>query len=160
MEKCISCKTEEGVNDWYITDGEVSYKLSQAKYRLENAFCNSCHRNFSTVQLNHLLLLHYFDTHGVKNDQNKTPWSLLLNEDFTPVLEDVVKILEAGANKYSKDNWKGLETKRLENALLRHVLTYMSGEKLDQETGKAHLIHALTNILFLEWKRNESSSNP
>lgn len=88
-----------------------------------------------------------------KHDQNKTQWSLLLNEDFNPLLEDVVKILELGANKYSKDNWKGLDTERLENAMLRHVLAYMSGERLDKETNKAHLLHALTNILFIEWQR-------
>ena len=62
------------------------------------------------------------------------------------------RVLTLGAEKYSVGNWKKCEdTKRYEDALLRHILAYMDGEECDPETGESHLHHASCNLMFLSW---------
>ena len=159
MHKCIMCNSNVGVYNWCIYSTEVENKLPIKNYVLQNAFCDDCHSTYSVTKLDYKLLDHYFSLNAIKYDNDKVQWTLLLNPDFKKSLEDVVSILQSGANKYSKDNWKGLDTERLENAMLRHVLAYMSGEVLDRETNKSHLLHALTNILFIEWQRNNETNS-
>lgn len=88
----------------------------------------------------------------VKADNGKTQWSLLpFNE-----LEQVVKVLELGVKKYSKDNWKKCDNpERYKDALMRHVVAYVKGDKVDNESGLSHLAHAVCNCLFLMWEDNE-----
>ena len=84
----------------------------------------------------------------VKADSAKTDWSLLPME----AVEDIVKVLEFGAKKYSANNWRtgtGFSYKRILNSLLRHIFAYMRGEDLDPESGLSHLAHAGCNIIFL-----------
>lgn len=82
----------------------------------------------------------------VKADNGKLQWSLMPFEQ----LEDVVKVLMNGAKKYSVDNWKKCDdTKRYEDALLRHVVAYVKGDKVDLEDNISHLAHAVCNCLFL-----------
>ncbi len=82
----------------------------------------------------------------IKADKGKTEWTLLPFEQ----LEDVAKVLMAGAEKYSPDNWKKCnDTKRYKDALMRHVVSYIIGKKTDKESGKPHLAHAICNCLFL-----------
>lgn len=86
-----------------------------------------------------------------KNDEGKLEWSLLPFEQ----LEDVVRVLMNGAEKYSRDNWKKCDdVNRYKDALMRHVVSYIEGEKFDK--GKDgdnlhHLAHAICNCLFLLW---------
>lgn len=82
----------------------------------------------------------------IKADKGKTEWTLLPFEQ----LEDVAKVLMVGAEKYSPDNWKKCDDiKRYKDALMRHVVSYISGDKTDKESGKSHLAHAVCNCLFL-----------
>lgn len=82
----------------------------------------------------------------VKADNGKLQWSLMPFEQ----LEDVVKVLMNGAKKYSVDNWKKCDdTKRYEDALMRHVVAYIKGDKVDSEDSISHLAHAVCNCLFL-----------
>lgn len=84
---------------------------------------------------------------AIKLDTNKLRWSLLPYDS----LEEVVKVLEFGAIKYAPDNWKqgkGLGTLRVLNSCLRHLFSYLNGEKIDPETGLSHLAHATCNLLF------------
>lgn len=84
----------------------------------------------------------------VKKDSGKLKWSLLPFEE----LKDVVRVLMHGAEKYSVDNWKKCDdTTRYKDALMRHVVAYVSGEKTDEEFGLSHLAHAMCNCLFLMW---------
>jgi len=90
-------------------------------------------------------------TEFTKNDSGKLQWSLLPFEQ----MEDVVRVLMNGAEKYSRDNWQKCDdTNRYVDALLRHVIAYKNGQKND--TGKdgdglPHLAHAVCNCLFLMW---------
>ena len=84
----------------------------------------------------------------VKRDSGKLRWSLMPFEE----LEDVVKVLMHGAEKYSPDNWKKCDDiTRYKDALMRHAVAYVSGDKIDPEFGLSHLAHAICNCLFLMW---------
>lgn len=89
---------------------------------------------------------------GQKFDSDKLDWTLLPWKE----VEQVLEILEFGAKKYSKDNWQKVESSRYEKAAMRHLISYVTGEKNDQETGKSHLAHLVCNALFLMWNDNNS----
>lgn len=101
--------------------------------------------------------LKYATTHlegdFVKKDWGKLQWSLMPFEE----LKDVVKVLMRGAEKYSPDNWKKCDdVTRYKDALMRHVVAYVSGDKIDSEFGLSHLAHAVCNCLFLMWFDNHA----
>lgn len=87
---------------------------------------------------------------GLKYDSDKLRWDLLPID----TIEDVVKILTFGANKYGPDNWQGLDNfeDRYYGALMRHITAWRKGEKMDEESGLSHLAHAMCNLVFLLWK--------
>ena len=84
---------------------------------------------------------------GIKFDDGKFEWSLLPFK----ALESVVAVMMYGARKYSPDNWKKVQNpiKRYTDAMLRHVISYCRGEKIDSESGKSHLAHAVCCALFI-----------
>ena len=84
---------------------------------------------------------------GIKFDGGKPQWSLLPFK----ALKEVVDVLTYGAKKYAPDNWKKVPNakQRYIDAGFRHFTAYASGEKLDSETGKSHLAHALCCLLYL-----------
>ena len=88
-------------------------------------------------------------TEGIKYDASKPRWSLI------PIgtMEEVVKVLEYGANKYSPDNWKKVPQMEIRyyDAAMRHIDAYWKGEYLDEESGQPHLAHAVCCLLFLMW---------
>lgn len=86
---------------------------------------------------------------GKKFDQGKRRKSLIP----PGVLNEVMDVLEAGALKYSKDNWKNVEDPltRYYDACDRHIESWWGGEVADPETGKSHLAHAICCLLFLLW---------
>lgn len=66
-------------------------------------------------------------------------------------LLDLGDILSLGATKYGPDNWKNCEdAQRYYAATLRHLFQYKSGQKLDDESGKSHLLHAAASLMFYE----------
>lgn len=86
-------------------------------------------------------------TEGRKYDTGKPDYTLLPWD----AVEEIVKVLDFGARKYARDNWKhveGAETRYLA-AALRHITAHARGEKDDPETGVSHLAHAGCCILFL-----------
>ena len=84
---------------------------------------------------------------GQKFDTDKIRMDLI---PFGP-LEEIAKVLSAGAVKYSPDNWKVVPNAipRYEAAMLRHISAYKRGEVLDPETGLPHLAHAGCCLMFL-----------
>lgn len=62
----------------------------------------------------------------------------------------VAAIREYGTSKYhDPENWKRVEPQRCRDAAYRHWLAYLSGEKVDEESGLPHLWHLACNIAFL-----------
>lgn len=80
---------------------------------------------------------------GGKPDYTLLPWD---------AVEEVVKVLDYGAKKYARDNWKHVddaETRYLA-AAFRHLSAYAQGNEVDDETGLSHLAHAACCLLFLQ----------
>ena len=85
---------------------------------------------------------------GVKSDSDKLDWSLIPFDQ----LEETVRVLEFGANKYSRDNWKKIEggRERYFAAAMRHLLASQK-EELDLESGLNHISHCLCCLLFYNY---------
>lgn len=66
------------------------------------------------------------------------------------LIEAVASVREYGVAKYhDPDNWKKVEPQRYRDAMFRHWLAYLKGEKLDPESGLPHLHHCACNLAFL-----------
>lgn len=88
----------------------------------------------------------------IKHDQDKPMVSLV----EAPFVLSMASVLTSGAKKYTPDNWKNCnDTQRYKDAALRHIYSYLGGEKNDPETGKSHLIHAACNLMFLFYFDNK-----
>lgn len=89
---------------------------------------------------------------ALRYNEGKLQWSML---DFKS-LEGMVRVLEMGAKKYSKDNWKlGMPVTQVCESLMRHLFAFMSGEDTDPESGESHMSHVLVNAMFVEFIMRE-----
>lgn len=84
---------------------------------------------------------------GRKFDMGKPEFSLIPQW----AQESVARVLTSGARKYEVNNWKYVPNGayRYKNAALRHINSYMKGEKKDPESGENHLAHAICCLLFM-----------
>lgn len=80
------------------------------------------------------------------------------------LIRAVTEIREYGCQKYhDPENWRNVEPQRYRDALYRHWLAYLDGEKTDEESGLPHLWHIACNVAFLiemEEESNERDSVP
>lgn len=69
----------------------------------------------------------------------------------------VGEILTMGADKYGPNNWQNLTNfnDRYYSALMRHLMAWRNGEKIDPESGLSHLKHIAVNTMFLLWKEEQ-----
>ena len=83
---------------------------------------------------------------ALRYNEEKPKYSLLdLNS-----MKHGVQVLEFGANKYSRNNWKkGMPITQILDSMLRHIAAIQSGEWLDPESGLPHIGHIQCNALFL-----------
>jgi hypothetical protein len=83
---------------------------------------------------------------GRKDDGGKLPYHLLPSD----AIEEILKVLAFGANKYEERNWEqGMAWSRVFGALMRHSWAWFRGQDKDEETGLSHMAHAGCCILFL-----------
>lgn len=83
---------------------------------------------------------------GTKHDAGKARVSLIVSK----ALLEVAKVGTMGAEKYGDYNYrKGMKWSRLADAALRHFFSYLSGERIDPESGLSHLAHVAWNILAM-----------
>jgi hypothetical protein len=83
---------------------------------------------------------------GLRYNEGKLKWSLV---DFD-AFEDMVRVLEFGAKKYSSHNWKkGLSVTEILESNQRHINGLLRGEYLDPESGLPHHGHIQCNAMFL-----------
>lgn len=83
---------------------------------------------------------------GKKFDEGKPKMSFVARS----LLTAIAYIMEPGAVKYGRDNWRGgMDWSRPYDALLRHLTSWWDGESADLETGKSHLWHAACELMFL-----------
>lgn len=66
------------------------------------------------------------------------------------ILTAIAKVREYGVKKYGdENNYKNVSTKRYVDALYRHLIAYLNGEKCDKESGLLHTWHIACNIAFI-----------
>lgn len=84
---------------------------------------------------------------GRKDDAEKDRWDLLPYRE----VEQVVKVLTHGAQKYADWNWLKVSqpNNRYFAAAMRHLVAWRRGELYDEESGLNHLAHAACCLLFL-----------
>jgi len=85
---------------------------------------------------------------GIKADQGKAPLGLLSSD----ALNEMAKVLQYGATKYSPHNWRGgFKWSRLYDATQRHLTQWNNPyeSSTDSETNLSHLAHAAVNIMML-----------
>ena len=88
---------------------------------------------------------------GTKFDQDK-PRLDLIDPEF---LEGVGLVLGFGAKKYAAHNWRlGIPHSRLIAAAYRHLGSINKGEKVDKESGLAHVHHLACCVMFLSWMQS------
>jgi hypothetical protein len=86
------------------------------------------------------------DGKGLRHNQDKDRWDLLPLD----AVEQVVKVLTAGARKYAEHNWeRGMKFGICQASMMRHIVKSSRGEKFDEESGLPHMAHAACNALFL-----------
>ena len=69
-------------------------------------------------------------------------------------IEGLGAVLTLGATKYAPNNWKNAseeDIERIKGALLRHIMTYLSGDKIDEESKVSHLYHASFGLMTLDY---------
>lgn len=106
-----------------------------------------------------MLLRKSADKTDHKNDRkdNKPRWELLPLE----VIEEAVKVYTFGAEKYEANSWQRLENgkERYYAALMRHLVAWRKGEKVDEESGLSTLAHVLWNSIALLWFEMNDGKN-
>lgn len=99
---------------------------------------------------------------GKKNDflDKKLRWDLLPLDS----IEKIVEVYTKGADKYGDNNWQNLSNgyQRYKAALLRHLVEYEKGNKIDSDTGCEHLAQVAWNAIAILWisnhKKEETTS--
>lgn len=84
---------------------------------------------------------------GKKDDAGKPQWHLFPWR----AAQKVVEVLMHGALKYGEFNWKKLDDieNRYLDAALRHMVEYALGKRIDVDSGKPVLAHAVCCLMFL-----------
>jgi len=89
-----------------------------------------------------------------KNDNKKPKMSYPLGMQNS--LSAISSVMEFGAKKYEKDNWRlaeGEDVERYFDAAIRHMSAHASNELIDEDSGNPHIYHALTSLaMYVELK--------
>lgn len=119
---------------------------------VNNVHSNDCQyqpltKNANPTMTNNHGNITYNSGIGRKDDKGKIPMGLM----SSIALIELSKVLQYGAIKYDRDNWRsGLAYSRVIDAVLRHLYKWKDGiEEVDDESGVSHLAHAMCGLMFL-----------
>ena len=148
----------------YVRPTVAVEELMEELLKLKNSKIKESQKDTSNVSENIKSPIKMKDTKsdtqqvGMKDVANKLRWDLLPVE----LVEEVVRVLTYGANKYpdasSVPNWTLVEdaSNKYYAAAMRHIVEYRKGNLTDNESGLLHLAHAITNLLLLiNFSKNE-----
>lgn len=90
-----------------------------------------------------------------KDNQNKSRVDLIDAETLLEIWE----VLRIWAEKYTEWSWKWVPVKDYIWACLRHIYKYQTWEELDNESWQPHIIHAITNLIFINHNRKHNHEN-
>lgn len=83
---------------------------------------------------------------GLRFNEGKPRYDLLPAH----AIDQLVKVLSAGAKKYADRNWeKGMEWSSVVASLKRHLAKYEQGEDYDEETGMLHMAQVMWNAMAI-----------
>lgn len=84
---------------------------------------------------------------GLKYDSGKPRMSLVPPHAIT----EMAKVMTFGASKYKAHSWKQVENaqERYLDALMRHAIAYVAGERIDPESGLPTMAHLICDAAFL-----------
>jgi len=101
------------------------------------------------IPFERLSQLAQLESGGVKHDGDKLKPTLLL-DDMPLAIQEMLKVLKHGADKYAEGNWLKVNdgVNRYRNACDRHRLQ-SSIEEYDSESGFLHLAHEAVNAVML-----------
>lgn len=86
----------------------------------------------------------------MKADTSKTKWGLLPWD----ALKVVVHVFMSGNNKEGRkpNDWKANPDSDIYfDATMRHLTSWVTGERVDPESGRSHLAHAICCLLIMLW---------
>lgn len=77
------------------------------------------------------------------------------------VIQEVAIVYTSNFAQYGED-WKGLPNAKdiFYDAMMRHLIAWHSGEKVDPDDGKLHIIKVVANAIFLAWHELKDSVCP
>jgi hypothetical protein len=141
-DPCFSCDSDGRIVNWVAKDFLKNVPDDEDSIEGEEVMSQMAEQ-----------LLRSKPQQGVKYDEDKLQWSLLPFRS----LKEVVAVLGFGAKKYAPDNWQRVPEARTRyvDAAFRHLTDWHLKERLDGETGKSHLAHAICCLLFLLWFEQE-----
>lgn len=85
---------------------------------------------------------------ATRHNQGKPMLSFILSAPAA--MDELARVLEFGAQKYERDNWKkGMTKEIVADSALRHLSAMLNGEVLDPESNLRHSAHFLCNAMFL-----------
>lgn len=81
-------------------------------------------------------------------NESKPKLSYML--EFPKAMEATSRVMEFGADKYDRHNWKkGGPMSEQMDSLIRHAMAFQNCEDNDLESGESHLAHVICNAAFL-----------
>jgi hypothetical protein len=123
---------------------QLKEQLAAAKRLLEKKFGTAKQEN------------NISENKGLRYNTNKRKWSLIHFKSLEPMVE----VMEFGAKKYARDNWKdGFDRFEILESLQRHLAKLFDGEEIDQESGLHHIGHILCNAMFYSFYVDKEKSN-
>lgn len=92
---------------------------------------------------------------ALRYNEGKPQWSLVHMKS----LEPLVRVLEFGAAKYDRHNWKkGLDLDKILDSMQRHLAKVIDGEEYDDESKLEHMGHIMANAMFYTYFSNINKS--
>lgn len=95
-----------------------------------------------------------------KNPAKKVETALRFNSGKTQTREvypafimGIAEVLTKSRDKYPSFNWcKPTKLSTPYESLMRHLMEFQMGEDFDEESGKHHLLHCATNLMFMYYQ--------